>query len=143
MTKKVYLLKGALEARGLVVNIEDEVIDNDEEFQADEIVRQSVEPGESLIKGASISLYVARVGIPYPDFTDGTYAVSDVEDFCAENNLKLEITETVSENNLDGTIYRQSRNAGTPVQGGASFRIWVYVSQSSDASPDDDCDGLC
>ncbi len=143
-THKNYLeVKGALEARGLVVNIEDEVIDNDEEFQTDEIVRQSVEPGESLIKGASISLYVAKVGTPYPDFTDGTYTISDVEDFCSENNLKLEITETVSENNLDGTIYRQSRNAGTPVQGGASFRIWVYVSKSENTTPDDNCDGLC
>ncbi len=143
-THKNYLeVKGALEARGLVVNIEDEVIDNDEEFQTDEIVRQSVEPGESLTKGASISLYVAKVGTPYPDFTDGTYTVSDVEDFCSENNLKLEITETVSENNLDGTIYRQSRSAGTPVQGGASFRIWVYVSKSDNTTPSDNCDGLC
>ena len=143
-THKNYLeVKGALEARGLVVNIEDEVVDNDEEFQTDEIVRQSVEPGESLTKGASISLYVAKVGKPYPDFTDGTYTVSDVEDFCSENNLKLEITETVSENNLDGTIYRQSRSAGTPVQGGASFRIWVYVSKSENTTPSDNCDGLC
>ncbi len=147
-TGKNYLeVKGALEARGLVVNTEDEVIDDTEtEFNDGDVVRQSVEAGEKLSKGENITLYVASIGIAYPDFTDGTYTISDVEEFCNENNLKLDIVYTISDTNLSGTIYEQSRKAGTPVKSGATFRIKVYQNDtSSEEEPDVDVceDGLC
>ncbi len=147
-TGKNYLeVKGALEARGLVVNTEDEVIDDPEtEFNDGDVVRQSVEAGEKLSKGENITLYVASIGIAYPDFTDGTYTISDVEEFCNENNLKLDIVYTISDTNLSGTIYEQSREAGTPVKSGATFRIKVYQNDtSSEEEPDVDVceDGLC
>ncbi len=136
-TKKNYLeVKGALEARGLVVNMEDEVIEDDSEFKDGQVVRQSVEPGESLVKGKSITLYVASIGKAYPDFTDGSYTVQDVEDFCAENNINLEVTYTVSDTNLAGTIYYQSRTAGSPVKEGAKFIIKVYKNNEPVNDPD-------
>jgi len=126
-TSKNYLeVKGALEARGLIVNIEEEVVDNDSDFNEDEIVRQSVEKGESLKYGESITLYVASVGTSYPDFTDGTYTVEDVEEFCNDNSLKCDIIYTESEIEESGKIYSQSREAGTPVKTNASFKVRVY-----------------
>lgn len=126
-TGKNYLeVKGSLEARGLIVNIEEEVVESDSKFEDEQIVRQSAEVGTSLRKGENITLYVASVGVAYPDFTDGTYTVTDVEDFCSENNIKLETIYTESETNLAGTIYYQSREAGTPAKSGASFKIKVY-----------------
>ncbi len=147
-THKNYLeIKGNLEARGLVVREEPESVEEDGEFLENEIIRQSVEAGTSLTKGESITLTYAVVGFNYPDFTDGTYSVSDVELFCEENNLKLEVVETVSENNLEGTIYNQSRKAGTPVQSGANFKIWVYVNSRNEEENNSDMggcqDGLC
>ena len=73
-----------------------EVIEDEEsKIENDSIVKQSVEKGKELKKGESITLYKAVVGIAYPDFTDGTYTVADVEDFCTEHEqlvhqLKME-----------------------------------------------------
>ncbi len=146
-TGKNYLeVKGSLEARGLVVNIEEEVIDSNSDFEDKDVVRQSAEVGTSLTKGASITLYVASVGIAYPDFTDGSYNVSDVEDFCTENELNCDIKYTVSTNNLDGTIYEQSRTAGSPVKKGAKFIIKVYQNAEVTEEPSGETpceDGLC
>ncbi len=137
------LIKGSLEARGIIVNVEDEIIDDPEsEFENDEIVRQSVEAGKSLKKGEGITIYKAIVGAAYPDFTDGTYAVSDVESFCKDQGVILDVKYTISETNLDGTIYKQSREAGTPVTSGATFTIWVYQSDNTTEEPSCD-DGLC
>ncbi len=150
-TGKNYLeVKGSLEARGLVVNIEEEAVEADSKFKEDEIVRQSIEKGKSLKKGESITLYIAVVGVVYPDFTDGSYTVGDVEDFCHEHSISLQITETISTEYLDGTIYRQSRSSGDAVVSGASFKIWVYVNESEEDvepdTPDEDeacTEGLC
>ena len=127
-------VKGALEARGLIVNYEEEFLEDDSEFKDNEIVRQSVEAGSSLKKDQNITLYVAKVGISYPDFTDGTYLVSDVEDFCNEHGVKLNIVyKDTTDTTVDGTIIDQSREAGSTVKSGANFRITVYrYSETSD-----------
>lgn len=147
-TGKNYLeVKGSLEARGLVVRTEEEVVENDSEFKENQIVSQDIEAGTSLKKGEDITLYYAVVGIAYPDFTDGSYNTSDVEEFCKENNIKLEIIYTESDTNLAGTIYKQSREAGTPAKSGATFKIYVY--KNSEPVEDENTnteiceDGLC
>lgn len=144
-TGKSFLeIKGFLEARGLVVNKEEEAIDSDSEYNDGDIVRQSVEAGTSLNKNESITLYVASVGIAYPDFTNGNYGVNEVQEFCEENNLKLSIVYTDSDTYMDGTIYYQSRDAGTPVKSGATFKIKVYknssTSEPTDNNDDDETD---
>ena len=151
-TGKAFLeVKGSLEARGIVVNSEEEIVETDSEFKDGEIVRQSVEKGESLTNGESITLYVASVGIAYPDFTDGSYSVDEVKEFCEDNGIKLEVIDTPSETNLDGTIYRQSRAAGSRVQKNAEFKIYVYRNDNDENIDDipegeitSDCeDGFC
>ena len=127
-TGKNYLeIKGSLEARGLVVNTEEEVIEDTDEnkFKDGDVVSQSIEAGESLKKGENITLFIAKVGEAYPDFTDGSYTVADVEDFCEEHNITLEIKYTVSDTSMAGTILKQSREAGSTVSSGAKFTITV------------------
>ena len=144
---KNYLeVKGALEARGLIVNIEEEAVDNDSNFKENEVARQSVEKGESLKAGESITLYVAKKGEAYPDFTDGSYNRNDVEDFCEEHKLNCDYVETESETNLAGTIYKQSREAGSPIREGASFKVYIYKApeEGTDTPDGETCeDGLC
>ena len=147
---KNYLeIKGGLEARGLIVNIEEEVIeDTDEnEYKTGDIVGQSVEAGEFLKKGENITLYIASVGDAYPDFTDGSFTVQDVSEFCEEKGIILDVTYTVSDTHLDGTIYYQSREAGSPVKEGATFKIKVYKNEEpiveNPEDPGECVDGLC
>ena len=139
---KNYLeVKGALEARGLVVNIETDTVDSDSNFKENEITEQSVEKGQSLKTGESITLKYAILGEPYPDFTDGSYTRGDVEDFCEEHKLNCDYVETESADNLAGTIYRQSREPGDPIREGATFKIYIYKAPSNETdSPGEVCD---
>ena len=144
---KNYLeVKGALEARGLIVNTEPDSVDQDSAFKEDEVTSQSVQKGESLKAGESITLKYAVLGEPYPDFTDGSYNRSDVEEFCEEHKLNCDYVETESETNLAGTIYRQSREAGSPIREGASFKVYIYKTpeEGTDTPDGETCeDGLC
>jgi len=149
-TGKNYLeIKGSLEARGLIVYEEQEVVDSDTEYKENEILNQDVEAGTSLKKGESITLTYAVVGETYPDFADGSYTISDVEDFCEKHELVLEIRETIDNTYLDGTIYEQNRKANdpqVPVTKGAKLIIYVYRNDGSgdDVEDPDVCeDGLC
>ena len=148
-TGKNYLeVKGALEARGLKVNETQVVVDTDSEFKTDEVVSQDVEAGTSLKKGQSITLNYAVVGITYPDFTDGTYTVSDVEEFCEKHGVILTVIEITDNTYLDGTIYYQSRPANdneNPVTKGAKLTIKVYISEEDEEPIDPGVceDGLC
>ena len=146
-TGKNYLeVKGALEARGLIVNTEQDSVDQDSTFKENEITWQSIQKGESLKAGESITLKYAVLGDPYPDFTDGSYNRNDVEDFCQEHKLNCDYVETESETNLAGTIYKQSREAGSPIREGASFKVYIYkaIEEESNTSNGETCeDGLC
>lgn len=130
-------VKGSLEARGLIVNFEEEALEDDSKFKDNDIVRQSVEPGTSLKKDQNITLYVAKIGVLYPDFTDGTYNVSDVEEFCNEKGIKLTVAEQSTDNkDLDGKIYNQSREAGSVAKSGATFKINVYKYEKLEEEPE-------
>ena len=52
---------------------------------------------------------------------------------------------TESETNLAGTIYKQSREAGSPVRENATFKIYVYKAvEEQSEEPGETCeDGLC
>lgn len=144
--KNYEYIKGSLEARGLIVNIEEEVIDDKEStYEEGDIIKQSVEPGESLKSGQSITFTIASVCVTYPDFTDGSYTVLDVEDFCEEYKVNLEIEYVKSDTDLAGTIFYQSRGAGDSVKEGATFKIKVYENENDEPIVDEpDCtDGLC
>ena len=141
-------VKGALEARGIIVNYAEEVLEDETDFKDNEIVRQSVEAGDSLKKGENITLYVAKVGIGYPDFTDGSYSVAEVEDFCEENGINLDIVyQSISDKSIAGNIFKQSREAGSIVKSGATFKIYVYeyetISEDDDTCIDVDGLGNC
>ena len=144
---KNYLeVKGNLEARGIVVNIEEEVIDeeNADKFKNGDVIEQSVEKGMGLKLGESITLTVASVGVTYPDFTDGTYTVSDVEIFCEDNSVNLKIKYVDGE--IGGTILEQNREPGSRVAKGSTFTITVVKSliEEPDEPLDTECeDGLC
>lgn len=157
-TGKNYLeVKGKLEAYGINVIIEKKEmeVDTDEDYETNIIMDQSIKKGEHLSKGDNITLYIPDIKNLYPDFTDGTYSVSDIIDFANEYKLKLKfidkdsktisITSENANEYSDYKILTQNRAAGTKVTENASFTIKIDVSSSESSSDNKTCkeEGLC
>ena len=157
-TGKNYLeVKGKLEAYGINVIIEKKEmeVDSDEDYETNIIMDQSIKKGEHLSKGDNITLYIPDIKNLYPDFTDGTYSVSDIIDFANEYKLKLKfidkdsktisITSENANEYADYKILTQNRTAGTKVTENASFTIKIDVSSSESSSDNKTCkeEGLC
>ena len=157
-TGKNYLeVKGKLEAYGINVIIEKKEmeVDSDEDYETNIIMDQSIKKGEHLSKGDNITLYIPDIKNLYPDFTDGTYSVSDIIDFANEYKLKLKfidkdsktisITSENANEYADYNILTQNRAAGTKVTENASFTIKIDVSSSESSSDNKTCkeEGLC
>lgn len=158
-TGKNYLeVKGKLEAYGINVIIEKKEmeVDSDEDYETNIIMDQSVKKGEHLSKGDNITLYIPDIKNLYPDFTDGTYSVSDIIDFANEYKLKLKfidkdsktisITSENANEYADYKILTQNRAVGTKVTESASFTIKIDVSSSSESGSDNKTckeEGLC
>ena len=157
-TGKNYLeVKGKLEAYGINVIIEKKEmeVDSDEDYETNIIMDQSIKKGEHLSKGDNITLYIPDIKNLYPNFTDGTYSVSDIIDFANEYKLKLKfidkdsktisITSENASEYADYKIITQNRAAGTKVTENASFTIKIDVSSSEGGSDNKTCkeEGLC
>ncbi len=157
-TGKNYLeVKGKLEAYGINVIIKktEMEVDSDEDYETNIIMDQSVKKGEYLTSGDSIELSIPDIKNLYPDFTDGTYSVSDIIDFANEYQLKLKfidkdsktisITSENANEYADYKILTQNRAAGTKVTENASFTIKIDVSSSESSSDNKTCkeEGLC
>lgn len=117
--------KGALEAYGINVIIEKEEVLEKENPKEDLVLKQSPEAGTSINEGDTVTLYIPDIKILYPDFTDGTYTETSVREFCDKYNLILSITYDENTNYPDGKIIYQTRDAGTPVTGTATFGITI------------------
>ena len=118
-------VKEELEEAGITVNKEEEAVTKDSGYKENEIVKQDKEAGEELGEGDTITLYVPSFYITYPDFTDGTYTKDDVQKFCDENGLTLNVTEVEDSTKENGTITYQNMAKDSRVTEGANLRIKV------------------
>ena len=122
--KNVLEIKGALEAHGINVIIEKEEVES-KDAKEDLIIKQSPEAGTELVEGNTVTLYIPDIKILYPDFTDGTYTEKSIREFCEKYNVILTVEYDENTNYPEGTIIHQTRDAGTPVTGNATFGITV------------------
>lgn len=121
-TGRNYLeVKATLETLGIIVTIECREGSSSSDGT---IIMQSVNKGSELKYGDSIILYVAKEIPKYPDFTDGTYTVEDVKEFCNEYGVTLNI-QNISHKSEAGTIVEQSRKVGYTVVEGTTLTIKV------------------
>ena len=150
-TGKNYLeVKGALEAYDISVLIEKKEVD-DKNITDGNIIGQDVAAGEKLSAGDTITLYIPNVVTKYPDFTDGSYTIDDVQKFCDQYGVKLKIVYDTTTSYNAGTIFQQSRDKGYTVMEGTTFTITVAKeAENSDSQVSDgDCDeemqasGMC
>ena len=148
-------IKYMLQEKGLQVFIEIKDIPEDEDpadYEANSIMEQSVKEGTNLSKGDTITLYVPNIKNLYPDFTNGTYSVSDVMEFCDEyklnctfkdaNGKEIKITSDNANEYNSYKILAQNRAAESKVKEGASLTIKLDI-KSADENRDNkqDCDG--
>ena len=149
-TGESYLeVKGRLEALGLYVLIEKQDVEEDEETEYEDgvIIDQSIEPGEKVSEGTNITLYIPNIVTNYPDFTNGEYTVSDVEEFADTYELTVNIEYVKTSEAAPGTIIGQSRPEGYRVVAGQTFTIEVAEAPQEETGGEDtpECEtpGLC
>ena len=138
-------VKGRLEALNLNVYVESKDIpegDDPADYEEGIVMDQSIEPGEKLSEGDSITLYIPKLDNKYPDFVLDEYTVEEVEEFAEDYNITLNITYEDTTEYEPGTIIRQSRAAGTTVVEGARLTITVAREPSSEIEEPDDSGGL-
>ena len=141
---KNYLeIKGALEALGLRVVIEKKEVDENSNIKDGQIIEQSVAEGEKLSVGETITLYIPNIISKFPNFTDGSYSVSEVQKFCDEHNIKLEVEEVETSDYQDGTIYYQNKPEGYTIAEGVTLKIRVAKTPSKIESDNCEETGLC
>ena len=133
-------IKGKLEALKLQVIISKKDISSDEagDYKEGIIIEQSVAAGEKVSEGSSITLYVPKLDNKYPDFVADNYSVSEVEDFCDEYGVNLTKQEVETTEYAAGTIFYQSRAAGTTVVSGAKLTIKIAKEPSKNTENTDD-----
>ncbi len=137
---KNYLeIKGALEAKGLQVLIEKKDINNPETAKDGEIIDQSTKEGEKLSVGDTITLYIPNIISKYPNFTDGSFSVEEIQAFCEEYGITLEVVEEEKEGVEEGTIIAQSKPEGYIIRSGTSLKITV-AKKTESTSGNEVCD---
>ncbi len=90
------------EDKGLNVIVEKKDVDNKSDYldKANIIIGQSVAPGEKLISGDNLILYIPNIETTYPDFVnDNNYKnnIDKVQAFCDEYDIKLNVKEVETE----------------------------------------------
>ena len=130
-------IKGKLEANGIVVTLEEKNVSNTytKTYNENEILSQNVGKGTELVKGDKITLVIAKLEENYPDFTNGSWGVSEVENWAKEKGIVLTVSYIETDEYSPGTIISQSRGEDSIVVTGASLKIEV-AKERQDISDD-------
>ncbi len=112
--------------------IEDEV-DDPNKYEKGIILSTEPEAGTLLKEGDTIKLHIPDSSIIYPDFTSGDYSLKEIEEFANKYSIDLSVEYTETAEYEVGTIYKQSREAGSTVVEGASLKIYI-ASEITDTS---------
>ena len=137
---KNYLeVKGALEALGLQVLIEKKNVDNPENVKDGEIIDQSVAGGSKLSVGDNITFYIPNIVSQYPDFTSGAYTIEEIQAFCDDYGVKLNIKEVTGSGKPEGTILKQDKPEGFTIRAGVTLTIEVAKGEVFDEEDGNDC----
>lgn len=148
-TGKSYLeIKGKLEALKLNVGIEKKDVEEgtEDKYEDGKVIDQSVKPGEKLSEGDTITLYIPNVISKYPNFTDGTWTTTDVQDFADMYDLDVTIDYIETDEHEPGSIYYQSKPEGYQIVAGQTFRIRVAQAPTQEPGEDEcsrDEEGNC
>ena len=118
-------VKKKLEKSDITVLSVTKEVSKSENVKENEILSQDIKPGEKLGKGDTITFTIPNIYTAYPNFTDGTYTVADIEKYCTDYGLTLDTTYVEDSTSQNGTIIYQNQTPGSKVSKGANLRIKV------------------
>ena len=127
LTGKNYIEEKAILEKmyNLYVEIIEDEIDDINKYEKGTIISTEPAAGTLLKEGDTIKLHIPDTSIMYPDFSTGEYSLKDIEDFAEKYNIELLIEYVETDEYEPGTIYEQSREAGSIVSEGATLKIFI------------------
>lgn len=128
-------IKGVLERMyNLYVIVKEE--ENDK-FNAGEIIRSEPAAGTLLTEGETITLYIPDMSAEYPDFTTNAYTLKEISSWCEKYNVTLSEIYNQTDEYQPGTIYDQSQKAGTTVKPNQTLKIYIAEEVASEAAAEE------
>ena len=127
LTGKNYIEEKAILEKmyNLYVEVIEDEIDDINKYEKGTIISTEPAAGTLLKEGDTIKLHIPDTSITYPDFSAGEYSLKDIEEFAEKYNIELLIEYVETDEYEPGTIYEQSREAGSIVSEGATLKIFI------------------
>jgi len=109
----------------LYVEIIEDEIDAENDYEKGEIISTEPEAGTILKEGDTIKLHIPDTNVIYPDFTNGEYSLSDIEEWAEKYNINLLVEYEETSEYEAGTIFKQSKDAGENVVEESTLKIYI------------------
>ena len=106
-------------------------------YKKNTIVAQSPLEGEKVRYGGTVTLYKGVLEVTYPNFTSG-YTIKEVQKFCSDNGVTLDIAYLQTDEYDEGTIIKQSRPEGTTVLDSSTLTITIAATPVDDEPTSED-----
>lgn len=129
-------IRGKLEALKLqvIISNKDVPADEQDDYQENIIMGQSVEAGTKLSEGDFITLYIPNINNVYPDFVAENYSLEEIEDFCADYDVTVNKKYKVTTDYEDGAVIEFNR-AGKKIVKNSSVTVTIAK------APEEEVDG--
>ena len=121
------VVKALLESDGYIVKSKlKEINDVDAgKYKENQILEQNLKEGEKLKVGETITFTIPNIITTYPDFVAEGYNEENVQNFCDKYGCNLNVVYEETNNFPEGTVFYQSREAGSKVVSSALLKIKV------------------
>jgi len=131
--KNVYETKAKIELNGVKVEIEEQEVEDSTIYEGKEqlIIGQSVEPGEKLQSGDTITLYIPKIITLYPDMVQDAWSLERVQEFCEKYGLRLVINEKETDDVEENIVLAQSPKANEEIFRNETFKVVVSKKRST------------
>ncbi len=118
----------------LFVIIDYEEVEDTSGVEAGQIIKTVPAAGEKVKAGDTITLYIPDISDTYPDFTDGSYSLTDIEAFCEKYGLTLSLEYLQTNDYEPGAIIKQNRSVGVDIIRGMTLKITIAEEEDTDVT---------
>ncbi len=125
---------------GLNVLVEKMDIEEGQEYDPQEIIKQDLEVGTRVAKGTKITLYIPNIVDEYPDFVTEQWTLEEIQNFCDEYGVVVTFVPKQTDEFPENSIISQSRAAKTTIVKGATLKIVYAVKYEENAETPEDQD---
>ena len=108
-----------------------------EAYEEGKVIRQSRAAGSPIIRGATITVTIAKKPVEqatYPDMVSARWTKTEVESFARQYNLNVVYKEEETNSYEEGVVIRQSKASGQTITNGETITITLAKKPSSATS---------